>query len=209
MPETPVSLASSVSAPPLQRNVRSVRLQAETQEKRGKKAEHSRGCYSVLFVAATQCYRVVAAWRRSSVPFLSLSLSLSLPSSLIHTDTLPCSVTCSLPRTRCMCAPRSAPSPSRPFPPPTGSSQSEYWYLNVLRQLTVEINHGCKAEPRLAVSRIHLRTISKMDLLKKTDFIVKHKRLQRETKRVLNPICLQQKVCLVVIYNLDLQSVVL
>ena len=115
MPETPDSLASSVSAPPLQRNVRSARRQAETQEKRGKKAEHSRGCYSVLFVAATQCYRVVAAWRRSSVPFLSLSLSLSLPSSLIHTDTLPCSVTCSLPRTRCMCAPRSAPSPSRPF----------------------------------------------------------------------------------------------
>ena len=80
----------------------------------------------------------------------------------------------------------------------------------MLRQLTVEINHGCKSEALLDVSRIHLRTISKMDLSKKTDFIVKHYRLQRVTQEGSQPhMSTEQKVCLVVIYNSDLQSVVL
>lgn len=68
--------AGSVSAEPLQSCERSPHPLAETQREKKSRAG-SRGCYSVLFVAATLCCRVVAAWRRSSPLFLSLPRFLS------------------------------------------------------------------------------------------------------------------------------------
>lgn len=71
------------------------------EEREGKSRAGSQGCYSVLFVAATHCYRVVAAWRRSSPLFLSLfSLSPTLANSPLA---LSYSVTCSLPHRHCLC----------------------------------------------------------------------------------------------------------
>lgn len=86
---------------------------------REKSRAGSQGCYSVLFVATTHCYRVVAAWRRSSLQFLSLFLSHTRSSSHF------CPVTWSLPHAYCLCT-------SFLLLPPlllTGSSPSEYWYL--------------------------------------------------------------------------------
>lgn len=84
---------------------------------REKSRAGSRGCFSVLFVATTHCYRVVAALRRSLPLFLSLSLS----PTLAHPHTLLLS---HLPHTHCLCT-------SFLLLPPllTGLSTSEYWYL--------------------------------------------------------------------------------
>lgn len=64
---------------------------AETQREEGEKKSRaeSKECYSVLFVAATLCYRVVAAWRRSSPPFLSLLRFLSLTHEHPHSHRWP------------------------------------------------------------------------------------------------------------------------
>lgn len=83
----------------------------------------SQGCYSVLFVAATHCYRVVAAWRRSSLLFLSLFF----PPTHTNILSLSCSVTCSLPHTHCLCT--SVLPPTLPLLSPLAlsfSSPSEY-----------------------------------------------------------------------------------
>jgi len=82
----------------------------------------------------------------------SLSRALSLPSSLIHTDTLHCPVTCSLPRTRAACAHLGLSL----LPPcihtllPLARHTENIDISYVLRQLAVETRHGCKSEPRRA-----------------------------------------------------------
>lgn len=102
----------------------------------------------MLFVAATHCYRVVAAWRRSSLLFLSLFFSPTLTNTL----SLSCSVTCSLPHTHCLCTSVSLHLPSAPPPSlPLARHHQNIDILNVLRQQAVEINHSCKSQPRLAV----------------------------------------------------------
>ena len=113
----------------------------------------------MLFVAATHCYRVVAAWRRSSLLFLSLFL----PPTHTNTLSLSCSVTCSLPHTHCLCTsvlphlplppPTLLADPPTPLPPlPLARHHQNIDILKVLQQLAVEINHSCKSECCLDVA---------------------------------------------------------
>lgn len=119
---------------------------------RKKSKAGSRGCYSVLFVAATHCCRVVAAWRRSSPLFLSLSPS----PFLSHTHKLPpaLSLTHLLSASYTVLVHLSLPPPPPscfPFSLPLARHRQNIDNSNVLPQLAVEINHSCKSQPFLVV----------------------------------------------------------
>lgn len=137
--QTQHSLCRSVSGDVV-RQLRRSESERVRERVREKSRAESQGCYSVLFVAATHCYRVVAAWRWSSLLFLSLFLSRTCSSSHSFAQSL------ALCLIRTVCAPHFCSSLLASW---LARHHQNIDILNVLQQLALEINHSCKSKPCL------------------------------------------------------------